>query len=330
MNTDPIEVNTIEVTVKAPEAEPSDRPPKLRSQSSTVSTTKPGRSNLVAAKAKEIKKLVHAVDDARKKQKNQRRKSMFSDAKSEEDMLAERLGEKHWRLKLLKVLQSHFVQMALTSLLVLDIVIVLVEIFVEAEYPSCSRIKRDATSCCPAGATGGRLLGGGGSADEPLCVSPLAPKIAYQAGCDGHKYPGVHAMHQVCFVVSATVLCLFEAELLATLTALGILFLKNPLYMLDIVVVTASLVLDFHLHLGTASSGESGATVLIVARCWRFVRVIHGVMSSSHERDMEALKETLEVAKELEEEAEELHREVTELEKQLEEFVAAVENSGSL
>jgi len=119
----------------------------------------------------------------------------------------------------------------------------------------------------------------------------------------------------------------FEVELLATLSALGTLFFKNPLYLLDMIVVTASLVLDFHLHLGKAAAGESGATILIVARCWRFVRVIHGVTSSSHERDMEQFKETVELARQLEEEAEDLTKEVEELERQLDELCVQLETT---
>jgi len=291
---------------------------------STLSRAKPNKSKLVAQRAQEIHKHIKEVEESRKKQKSQRRKSFFSDAKSEEDVLAESLGHKHWRVCWLKFLQGHIVQYGLTFLLVLDIVIVLSEVFVEAEYPSCYRISRDAISCCPS--AGARQLGGG-STNEPICMPPLAPKFDYGAGCDDHKFPAVHAMHSIAFIASATILCLFEVELLATLSALGTLFFKNPLYLLDMIVVTASLVLDFHLHLGKAAAGESGATILIVARCWRFVRVIHGVTSSSHERDMEQCKETVELARQLEEEAEDLTKEVEELERQLDELCVQLETT---
>ena len=43
------------------------------------------------------------------------------------------------------------VQLVMTGLLVGDIIVVMVELFIEAEYPSCAYIVRDAVSCCAAG-----------------------------------------------------------------------------------------------------------------------------------------------------------------------------------
>lgn len=294
---------------------------KKHSTANSLSSVAPDKSKFVFQRAQEIHKHVAEVKESREKQQTQRRKSYFSDAKSEEEELAERVGHKHWRVCLLKFLQGHVFQHVLTILLVLDIVIVLAELFVEAEYPSCHKISYDGISCCPS--TGARqLLPGGPSTDDHFCTPPLA--AIKDAGCDDHKYPEVHVMHSVAFAASATILCIFEVELLALLCALGMPFFKNPLYILDIVVVTASLVLDFHLHLGTAVTGESSATILIVARCWRFVRIMHGAMVSSHERDMEKLKETLELAKELEEDSKELMKEVEDLDNQVNELVSAV------
>jgi len=299
--------------------DPEQRVRSLRSFSDRKSQA---RTKSVAATARKIHDQIQQVHADRKKQSKQRRRNVFTSALSEEEQLAEKLGHKHWRCKLLKVLQSKYVQLVLTVLLVLDIIIVLGELFVDAEYPSCARIRRDAISCGPANASA-RLLGG--SADDPICKSPWVPKTQYDAGCDGHKYPAVHSLHTFAFIASATILCIFEVELLATLTALGTIFIKNPLYVLDFGVVTASLVLDFHLHLGNAASGESGATILIVARCWRFIRVVHGIYASSHERDMESLKEVTETARELAMESEELDKEVDQLQKTVEEMIVELE-----
>merc|ERR1712113_1246440 len=47
-------------------------------------------------------------------------------------------------------LQNHRLQILLTLLLCLDIVIVVAELFVDAEWPDCRIIERDSVSCCPA------------------------------------------------------------------------------------------------------------------------------------------------------------------------------------
>ena len=58
-------------------------------------------------------------------------------------------GSQSWEAKVLHVLHSTKVEMILASLLLLDVIILFVELFIGASYPSCSVVTRDAVSCCP-------------------------------------------------------------------------------------------------------------------------------------------------------------------------------------
>merc|ERR1712039_906385 len=76
------------------------------------------------------------------------------------------------------------------------------------------------------------------------------------------------------------------------------------------VVVTASLAIDIHTKFGAGKGEEGNATILIVARCWRFIRIGHGIMSSTHEADMKKIEEILEMAKEMQNDSEELNNQL--------------------
>ena len=58
-------------------------------------------------------------------------------------------GSHSWEARILHVLHSPPVELALAGLLLLDVIILFVELFIGAQFPSCSVIERDAISCCP-------------------------------------------------------------------------------------------------------------------------------------------------------------------------------------
>ena len=69
-------------------------------------------------------------------------------------------------------------------------------------------------SCCPSDYNdSNRLLGGGGGVDEEICTYPLV-ETDNTAGCDYHKYEGVHIAHNALFWTTVVILSLFEVELL--------------------------------------------------------------------------------------------------------------------
>lgn len=186
--------------------------------------------------------------------------------------------------------------MIIVSLLVTDVIIVFVELFFGAEYPSCDLIKRDGVSCCPAAdggqGSGHRLLGESmyqrglaavGSEHHSLCAAPLVEAADAIIGCDEHKWAAVHTAHTALFACSVAILSLFQVELLCLVVVLGADFFFNPLYVVDLIVVTLSLTLELVLFsLGQEHQADL-VSALIFARVWRFMRVAHGLLASAHE-----------------------------------------------
>ena len=77
------------------------------------------------------------------------------------------------------------------------------------------------------------------------CVSHrYVDTVEAAIGCDSHKHDAVHVVHTVLFACSVAILSTFQIELLSLLAALGPVFFRNPLYVLDLFVVTTSLTLE--------------------------------------------------------------------------------------
>ena len=114
---------------------------------------------------------------------------------------------------------------------------------------------------------------------------------------------GAHSVHSALTYISLTILIIFAVELFGLLAAMGAQFFRNLLYTLDINVVTVAIVVD----LIVLSKGEDdGASVgvvelVIVARCWRFVRIVHGLYASVHETDLKELEKIIEDRNDLKE-----------------------------
>ena len=77
------------------------------------------------------------------------------------------------------------------------------------------------------------------------------------------------------------ILSIYEVELFLLLCVLRRHFFKNKLYIIDTVVVTAALSLEIIVKFNRGNGDIAG--VLTFARCWRFVRLGHGLVSSVHE-----------------------------------------------
>ena len=127
-------------------------------------------------------------------------------AEAELETLIARRGETSWRASIVKFFHRHPVQVFFIVLLVLDVVIVFVELFIDAEFPRCALVIRDATSCCPASAASDhgsssdghahlRFLASGSSADgsssgsgdghHALCSPDYS--VGAAADCDSHQ-----------------------------------------------------------------------------------------------------------------------------------------------
>jgi len=158
----------------------------------------------------------------------------------------------------------------------------------DAIFPYCQLVIRDAFSCCPdthideshGENSVQRLLSGGG--DDSICISPLVV-TDYQAGCDPHKYHSVHVAHDVLFWITIVILATFEVELLFLIYLLREKFFHHLIYIVDLIIVTSSLVLELVFRLHSKGSLEVIAGFLIMFRLWRFVRIGHGLVASTYE-----------------------------------------------
>ena len=225
--------------------------------------------------------------------KVQRRRAFFTSAAEEREYVESKYKPDSFPLRLMALTQSHYLQLFMTSLLVTDVMIVVVELFVDAEFPYCRTIVRDAVSCCNAShydsshGSSHRSLAGG----QPLCDYPYIDMPHYPAACDDHKYASVHNVSYALFLATLFILCSFELELAALFFVLRGGFFKNKLYLIDFVVVTAALILEVVVKYGVGTNEGDIAGVLTFARCWRFVRLGHGLVSSLHEAHVSQVEE---------------------------------------
>ena len=80
---------------------------------------------------------------------------------------------------------------------------------------------------------------------------------------------------------------------------LGPNFLRNPLYVVDVLIVSVSLSLELYLY-GNASAELAGT--IAFARVWRFVRIGHGLSTAQHESSLAEFEKIEDHVREVEEE----------------------------
>ena len=209
-------------------------------------------------------------------------------AEEEMEWAAQKYGESSRAMQYLLWLNSHNIQICIVLLLIIDVIVVVVELFLDAEYPPCHIIERDAISCFDPSANDTlaphHLLRRLSSSDDAhashaVCAAGLVD-TSTPAACDPHKWATAHAVHEVLFAVSVAILATFGVELFTLLALLQFHFVRNPLYLIDAVVVAVSLSLELALK-GQAGAELAGA--LAFARAWRFLRIGHGLATSVHE-----------------------------------------------
>ncbi|KAF2071235.1 hypothetical protein CYY_007452 [Polysphondylium violaceum] len=143
-----------------------------------------------------------------------------------------------WRYKLGAFIESHRVQYFIVALIILDLIITIVEMFLEETY-KCK---------------------------------------------EHHEIPhAVERAEDVFKIVTLVLLGIFELEIVLLIIAFGVDFFKHPLYVLDGIIITTSIVIDVVFR-------DAASNLLIIFRLWRIVRVAHGVMVSVESHDKEKYK----------------------------------------
>jgi hypothetical protein len=208
--------------------------------------------------------------------------------------------ESHWRVNTLHAIHSPYVQHFLLALLAIDIIALIVELFLDTEFPYCAAALR--TVQCVANETdvagaGGMLVNAttllmhkrSSDAHEVMRM-PLAGAIPE---CLPHSHP-VEVAHTALTGISLTILSIFLVELLTLMWSLGIkVFVSRLLYMLDSAIVLVSLALEIA---GLVSKSLSEETIeiiivlMLVARLWRFARIIHSVWLETYDFEHEHVK----------------------------------------
>lgn len=204
------------------------------------------------------------------------------DTENEIKRVKDRYGETSWNLRVVDKLTSRKVQLCFSLMLMLDVCILAVELFINTQWPSCNILQKHAWSCCPA--LSARRLGNSG---DDGCGENLVVRKDLEILCDTTDHKTVHVFSTICFAVGIFILSVFEFELFTLIFAMRKLFCYNPLYVLDLLVVTLSLVAEGMLHASVIDF--DAASIIILARAWRFFRVGHGLVVSVHERDVEKI-----------------------------------------
>jgi len=207
----------------------------------------------------------------------------FMHGLDEAHIVEELYGKESWQAKTVHFFHGRTMQLIFSILLMLDVAAVVVELFLEAHFPVCHFVVRDAVNCCPMGgpAIVARRLGGDGGHHD-ICAAGFAPFEGTAPGCEDHKWETVHIIHECCFFITVAVLSTFLVELLMLMYIELGHFWQTPLYVLDLVIVVGTLSLEYF-HRSDLAHEFDPVKILILARCWRFIRVGHGLVVETHE-----------------------------------------------
>jgi len=194
------------------------------------------------------------------------------------------------RWRAFRFVSSRTVQIGLLCLLLTDVIALVVELVLDAEYPTCSSVQ-NIGYCGPTMVDTDKRAVWDSMADAndtvPLCKVPPA---------------GIEGAHLALFIVSISILSLFLIEIGLTIYTLRFKFFRNPLYVIDAMIVSASLAIEAWAESqpdeptsGSStvnrSTVDSIADVLIFIRLWRFVRIAHGIYTVAHDEAERVEKE---------------------------------------
>lgn len=232
---------------------------------------------------------------------------MLSSAQAEIHAVKAESEKTSWRAAALHVIHSNWVQKTLIVLLFIDIIALVIELLLDTEFPRCAVVQRGAI--CVANSTL--------TAEEAMTASFMANTAApagnvhARRSTDGEEVPhaiegavvyclhhpdAVHGGHLALTVISLIILSLFMIELLVLMACLGLKrFFKHVLYDIDLFIVSISLALEITVIVGVDArldrEVEAIVVLLLLARMWRFARIIHSVFLETYDFEHERSRE---------------------------------------
>ena len=192
-------------------------------------------------------------------------------------------------VRIVRFLHSLSVQLFLMLLFLLDVIIVLVELYVDQRFPPCFIVVQNAISCCNVSHAHNELLL---PVDDDKCGGGLHA-VTHKATCDDYSdhRAHVHVIHTAFFVIVMMVLAIFALELLLLLAIEGRLFFRNGMYVFDLIMVSVALALDITLKLNDSDTEGLLSTMLSWSRLWRFARIGHAILfMHSKQEDLQRIE----------------------------------------
>lgn len=163
----------------------------------------------------------------------------------------------------------------------------------------------------------------GGASPHGVCDDPRLVVTGHAPYCDPHAYEHIHQLESLFSLATVLILGVFEVELIGMLLALDRLFFRSLLHLLDLLVISASLALQLYILLvrlhsdGAADEAEVGLLpdditgLILFSRCWRFVRVGHGIATSINDIVRARQQRLYETVEELRDALRELERAIS-------------------
>ena len=110
------------------------------------------------------------------------------------------------------------------------------------------------------------------------------------------------------FYFSVLLLSLFVIEVFLSFYAFGWKYYKNPLYLIDAIIVYASFIMELYFHYGNIGRAGRAASAIIILRLWKIIRAIHAVAHSITLKNRLLIKKIQEAKILLEEEKEQTEK----------------------
>jgi hypothetical protein len=185
-----------------------------------------------------------------------------------------------------RVIQSKQAQWFFTALLVLDVFLIIAELVIESNKYCVLEPLHDVHHVSPTYHTSNSFCNT--TEITYLGQSTANHRVRFfessQADCPFEAIPelshGLHVAENILAWIGKGIIFVFAAELLVLMAALRMHFFRNHMYLIDFVIVSVSIVVEW-----TVSKNEPSAQLVILVRCWRFARILHGVGISVHEME---------------------------------------------